>query len=154
MDSRDAGQNHYASSQMVGWIEEAHKGLEGLHRNEVGRLLNARFGLSWGLAGVMRVQRGILGNSDNSFYDDVRQSLGEASHWSRLLAVAFGVAGSDGKSLSLHESVVAGLQLYCETARLLAHALQPDDIPLIAATVVRISRFLGAIATTPKGIDE
>ncbi len=144
----------YASRQMVGWIEEAHKGLEGLRRNEVGRLLNARLGLSWGLAGLMRVQRGILGNSDNSFYDDVRQSLGEDSRWSQLLSTAFGVALSDNTQPSLHEEIIAGLWLYCETATLLADALQPEDRQLIAATVVRISRSLGAIATTPKGIEE
>ena len=130
--------DRYASHQMVGWIEETHKGLEGLRRNDVGRLLNARFGLSWGLAGLMRVQRGILGNSDNSFYDDVRRGLGEESRWSRLLAAAFGVTESDGNLISLHESVIAGLQLYCETAHLLVYALQPDDRPLIDATVARI----------------
>ena len=39
-----------AGQELVGWIEEVHKGLEGLRRNHRGRLLNARFGLSWGLA--------------------------------------------------------------------------------------------------------
>ncbi|CAF4341506.1 unnamed protein product [Rotaria socialis] len=36
--------------QMVAWCEEAHKGLEGLRRNDdIGLLLNACHGLSWGL---------------------------------------------------------------------------------------------------------
>ena len=132
--------DRYASREMVGWIEEAHKGLEGLRRNDVGRLLNARFGLSWGLAGLMRVQRGILGNSDNSFYDDVRASLGQESRCSRLLATVFGAATSGSASSSLHEEVIAGLRLYCETARLLADVLQADDRPLIEATVARIEQ--------------
>ena len=134
--------DRYASRELVGLIEEAHKGLEGLRRNDTGRLLNARFGLSWLLARVMRVQRGILGNSDNSFYDDVRASLGHESRWSRLLATAFGAAMPDSASLSLHEKVIAGLRLYCETARLLADALQPDDRPLTEATVARIEQNL------------
>ncbi|RLT38771.1 MAG: hypothetical protein DWI57_11435 [Chloroflexi bacterium] len=132
--------DRYASREMVGLIEESHKGLEGLRRNDVGRLLNARFGLSWLLAGLMRVQRGVLGNSDNSFYDDVRQAVGVESRWSDLLSIAFGVTPSASAPFSLHEEVTAGLRLYCETARLLADVLQPKDRPLIEATVARIEQ--------------
>lgn len=142
--------DRYASHAMVGWIEEAHKGLEGLRRNDTGRLLNARFGLSWGLAGVMRVQRGILGNSDNSFFDDVRQRMGTASRWSQLLSTAFGVAAPDNTPHSLHEEVTAGLRLYCETARLLADAVQPEDRPLIESTVVRIEQAISSSCTVER----
>jgi hypothetical protein len=38
--------DRWASEQMVGWAEEAHKGLEGLRRGDIGRLLNGRHGLS------------------------------------------------------------------------------------------------------------
>lgn len=145
--------DRFASRELVGLIEEAHKGLEGLRRNDIGRLLNARFGLSWLLARVVRVQRGILGNSDNSFYDDVCASLGQESRWSRLLATAFGIATADSPSPSLHEEVVAGLQLYCETARLLAATLQADDRPLIDATVRRIETELLATTTIHKGME-
>ena len=42
--------NVEVSRRMVGWSEEVHKGLEGLRReNDLGRLLNACHGLSWGL---------------------------------------------------------------------------------------------------------
>ncbi|MCL4834245.1 MAG: nucleotidyltransferase domain-containing protein [Caldilineaceae bacterium] len=135
--------DRYASREMVGLSEEAHKGLEGLRRNDVGRLLNARFGLSWLLARVLRVQRGILGHSDNGFYDDLRASLGRESRWSRLLAAAFGVTLSGERPPSLHEEVIAGLNLYCETARLLTDILQAQDRPLIDATVARIEQRLG-----------
>jgi len=135
--------DRYASHEMVGWCEEAHKGLEGLRCGDTGRLLNARFGLSWGLAGVMRVQRGVLSHSDNHFFDDVRAAVGERSRWSALLALAFGVETADTHLFSLHEEVAAGLRLYCETARLLAAVLQPEDQPLIEATVARIEHELG-----------
>lgn len=144
--------DRYASRELVGLIEEAHKGLEGLRRKETGRLLNARFGLSWLLARVMRIQRGILGNSDNSFYDDVRANLGQESRWSRLLATAFGISPADSPFPSLHEEVVAGLHLYCETARLLAPILQAEDRPLINATVRRIETELPAITTIHEGM--
>jgi hypothetical protein len=58
--------NQQASAMLVGWFEEVHKGLAGLQQNDIGRLLNARHGLSWGLGRVMKVQRGILMSGDNA----------------------------------------------------------------------------------------
>ena len=79
----------WASSQMVGWIEEAQKGLAGLRSSHEGRLLNARFGLSWGLVNVMRVQRGVLISGDNGTYPEVIQNIGPGSRWAALSRLAF-----------------------------------------------------------------
>ena len=81
-----------AGKELVGWIEEAHKGLEGLRRNDTGRLLNASFGLSWGLAWAMRLHRGVFTSSDNTFFDDVISAVGPETKWARLLCRAFGTA--------------------------------------------------------------
>ena len=108
-----------------------------------GRLLNARFGLSWGLAWVMHVQRGVLSASDNAFYDDVVGMVCPESQWARLLSRAFGIA-EDGESasLSLHEEVRAGLLLFCETFDLLKVATPRQDYALIEATVFLIGTEL------------
>ena len=126
--------NAWASQQMVGWIEEVHKGLEGLHRGDPGRLLQAQFGCSWGLTKVMCVQRGILLTGDNSLVSQVTHAVGAESDWSRLCQQAFGLGGA----YSLEECVRAGLQLYVATAVLLQNTLRPEDIPLIQATIERI----------------
>jgi hypothetical protein len=76
--------NQWASSQMVGWIEEVHKGLEGLRSGETGRLLHARFGCSWGLARVMCVQRGIMLSGDNALFKEVIAGVGYDSAWAHL----------------------------------------------------------------------
>ena len=128
-----------AGKEMVGWIEEAHKGLEGLRRNDTGRLLNARFGLSWGLAWVMRLHRGVFSSSDNTFFSDIIGEVGPDTRWARLLNQAFGIAsGADGETYTLREEVTAGLLLYCETFSLLKESLPPDDLLLIETTVQRI----------------
>lgn len=125
-----------AGKELVGWIEEAHKGLEGLRRNDTGRLLNARFGLSWGLSWVMRLHRGVLTTSDNTFYDDVINAVGPESRWALLLRRAFGtVDQGNGGSLSLREVVQSGLLLYCETFEILNESLPRQDYALISATV-------------------
>ena len=132
-----------AGKALTGWIEEAHKGLEGLRRNDTGRLLNARFGLSWGLAWVMRLHRGVFATSDNTFFSDVISAVGPETRWARLLHRAFGIAdGCENGSFSLREEVTSGLLLYCETFSLLKEALPRDDFALIEATVTRIRREL------------
>ena len=128
-----------AGQEMVGWIEEVHKGLEGLHRDDAGRLLNARFGLSWGLVRAVRVQRGILSDSDNTFLSDAIAAAGRESRWAQLLNSSFGAAqGNTDKGPSLHETVRAGLLLYCETFELLREAIAAEHFPLIKETVCLI----------------
>lgn len=121
----------WAAEQMVGWIEEMHKLLEGLRRGEVGRLLNGLHGGTWGMASVMQVQRGVLLSGDNGFYDAVRDAVGKETLWSRLLAEAFGARGES----SLSRRAVVGLRLYVETARLLDDALPPQPRALVRQAV-------------------
>ena len=143
-DELQAKADHWASEQMVGWIEEVHKGLEGLLRRDDGRMLNASFGLSWGLVGVVKVQRGVLVYSDNRFLDQVMESVGQTSRWSRLCQVSFGLTEEGMPPPSLRERVVAGLWLYVATAELLQATLQPQHSRLVARTVARINDALSA----------
>ena len=132
----------WASQQMVGWIEEVHKGLAGIRTGDIGRMLNARFGLSWGLSRVMQTQRGVLLSSDNAFYDELTTVMGPESTWVRLRRSAFGIEDEYSHAPSLREQVIAGLRLYIVTAGLLTAALQPSDAPLVVATVRRIHEAL------------
>jgi hypothetical protein len=134
--------NHLASAMLVGWIEEVHKGLAGLQRNDVGRLLNARHGLSWGLSRVMKVQRGVLMSGDNAFYEELTQAMGQQSEWVHLLRTAFGIESEEGKAPTLSEQVRAGLRLYILTAELLAPVLQAEDSLLITHTIQLIQKVL------------
>lgn len=135
--------NAWASEQMVGWIEEVHKGLEGLKRNDIARLLNARFGLSWGLQRVVQVQQGVFLSSDNAFFDAVAISVGTGSTWSQLRRNAFGIeAEGEDRPLALVDQVVAGLRLYVATTELLGDAVSARDRPLIDDTIALIDGAL------------
>ena len=134
--------NRQASDMLVGWIEEVHKGLAGLHHHDVGRLLNARHGLSWGLGRVMKVQRGILMSGDNAFYDELTQAMGQQSEWVHLLRAAFGIESEERKAPTLSEQVRAGLRLYFLTSELLAPVLRTEDRPLITHAVQLIRNEL------------
>lgn len=131
----------WASRELAGWAEEAHKGLEGLRQNDVGRLLNARFGCSWGLTRVMSAHLGVLVTGDNSFFDELRRAPGLPCEWVELQRAAFGIEAEGAAAApTLRDQVIAGLQLYVLTARLLSHALRPEDAAVIHHTVELIER--------------
>lgn len=130
----------WVASQMAGWAEEAGKGLEGLARDDVGRLLNARFGLSWGLARVLTVRERVLLEGDNTFLDDLDAALGPSSEPMVWLRAAFGLAASGP---SLPEQVRAGLRLYLWLASCVAPLAPPAQREVIAHTAAAIEEVLG-----------
>ena len=131
---REERADRRASAQLAGWAEEAHKGLAGLWTGDTGRLLNAQFSLSWGLAKTVRVQYGLLSGSDNAFFADL-QPVFAGTRWLELLQEAYGLTG-----LALPEQVRAGLELYAHTAGLLEPALHDGDRPVVEHMVQRIRR--------------
>jgi hypothetical protein len=135
--------NRVAGEMLVGWIEEVHKGLEGLRRADTGRLLNAQFGLSWGLSTVMMVQRGVLLASDNETWAAINRALGEESTWVRLRHAAFGLNSEDRGLPLLQGQVHAGLRLYVETVALVQNELTEPEQGMTLATSARIRQFLG-----------
>jgi hypothetical protein len=135
--------NRWAGQQMVGLIEEVHKGLEGLRRNDIGRLLNARFGCSWLLSRVLGVQKGVLLSGDNGFYEEVGEAVGKDSQWTQLRRTAFGIEAPTGKAPCLREQVTAGLRLYVATACLLSPVIEPAHADSIEQTVALIEAELG-----------
>ena len=140
--------DQWAGAELVGLIEEVHKGLNGLVEGGRGRLLNARFGLSWLLSRVVAVQRGILMRGDNGIYDDLVNALGAESRWVLLRRTAWGIEDDAGVTPILVQQVVAGLQLYVETVQLMASALQPEDALKVNATVNRIRQVLATYQHT------
>ena len=134
--------NAYASEQMAGWIEEVHKGLQGLADDDVGRLNAASFGLSWGLVNVMKVQRGIMLKSENHLLQRVTDVIGVDSAWSQFCWTSFGIGPAANRPFSLQQRVRAGLNLYLASVALLSDAILPEHLPLIEATVERIENVL------------
>ncbi|MBN9392472.1 MAG: nucleotidyltransferase domain-containing protein [Chloroflexi bacterium] len=135
--------NLWSSRAMVGWIEEVHKGLEGLRRNDIGRMLNARHGFSWGLSQVIQTQRGVLVSGDNAFFDEIAGAIGSESRWVQLRRTAFGIEDADGLAPTLRQQVEAGLRLYIETANLLDGVMEELDRVLVRETVGLIEQEFG-----------
>jgi hypothetical protein len=125
----------YAANQMVGLIEEVHKGLNGLAQYHVGRLINASHGLAWGLTYATLVQQGVLASGDNGLLADAQTAMGRDSEWSQEQRRAFGIGSSATDAVSLVEQTKACLRLYRVTYALLQSACQPGDCALIEKTI-------------------
>ncbi len=102
----------YCGEQMVGWLEEVHKALQGLLSDDIGRMLNGLFGLTYGMFKILRVKHGILLEGDNSFYQKVIEHFGAGSEIGKLSEIAFGIK----TEANLRVRVIAGLGLFIETA--------------------------------------
>ena len=132
-DEMQSKADAWASKELAGQAEEVQKGLAGVRSGDTGRLLNARFGLSWRLSRIVQVQRGVLLSGDNAFFDEVEAAVTDHAEWIRLRRRAFGVEADT--PTSLREQVTAGLWLYVATAEMLAGAFRPDDGPVIEHAV-------------------
>jgi Nucleotidyltransferase domain len=127
--------NEDVSKQMVGLVEEVQKALGGLQHNHVGRLLQARFGLSWLLADIMQLRRGILIESDNTVVAQITKEVGLESARSHWCYRAFGM-----EQPGLREEVSAGLRLYIETYQLVRDVLRTEDKPLVTYAIKLIEQ--------------
>jgi hypothetical protein len=133
----------WSSRQMAHLSEAAHKGLDGVRGGGVGRLLNGRNECAWGAVRVILVQRGVLMESDNSFYEAAIGAVGRQSRWAQQLRIALGIEDERGLGPSLIEQVIGGLRLYAETAKLLGEVIQPADRAVVRQTVELIEGVLG-----------
>jgi hypothetical protein len=124
----------FASWNLSGFAEEAYKILAGLAEMNESKTINAIWGLTRGLATTLLVQRGILVPTENVYIDLAQETAGRTSDWTRQFRLAVGL-----DLFPLEQSVfmgrgVAGLRLYCETARLLQNILLPRDAAVVNRT--------------------
>lgn len=140
-----AAANEYASELLAGLAEEALKLLGALERGNASAALYATVGLEMGLPRALLVARGVLLSTENEYFDAALALAGPRSRWRGLLRL---VAGYDAPPTGADPPRARGeaaLWLYVEAARLLADTLLTDDRAVVAPTVARIQRALGAI---------
>lgn len=134
----------WASEALAGLAEEARKLLGALERDDASAMLYATVGLELGLTRALLVARGVLLTTENDYFDEALALAGPRSRWSRLLRVVAGYDAPPAAASLPRARGAAALWLYVEAARLLADALAKDDRAVVAPTVARIRRTLGA----------
>lgn len=128
----------YAEEELMGFAEEVHKILNGLLNNDESTILNALSGLSLGLRRAVAVQRGLLIETENRYFDIVQDSIGRASNWTRAFRLAIGADLSPEADPPFKYRGMAGLALYCETYSLFRAIISDQHCEVIEETLKRI----------------
>ncbi len=128
--------NEYASYSVAQQVEQVHKLM-----NEI--LRDNDLGVSYAVAKLLReltetvaVQRGVLIKSDTTYYHQVQQSVGLTSAWAGYHRIAIGVgeiapAGRSDVPASIRMTGVATLHLCKKTVALLQPYLLPGYLGLV-----------------------
>lgn len=103
--------DEYASREIILLGEEVNKGIQGIVSHDNGRMLNCVFGLSLGLARILRVQHGIILSSDNEYFACITALHKNVPKVLFSVRTLFGISKN-----SLESRVLAGLALYQEVA--------------------------------------
>jgi hypothetical protein len=131
--------NEYASWKLCCYAEEINKILAGLALQDESRVVYALWGLTEGLATTLLVQRGILVPTENAFIDLAMDTAGRISEWTRQFRLVMGLDPHPEAEPAFIGFGVAGLRLYCETARLLQNILLPEDASIVDRTLKTIA---------------
>jgi predicted nucleotidyltransferase len=132
--------DYYASAELMGNAEEVHKIMGGLLKHNDSTALYGSYGLVLGLARVLLVQRGLLLESENAFFQRVQEAAGSESDWSKHFRIAAGFDTLPGETVRMR--AVASLQLYSETADLLHAIIKPEHLEVVDTTLQRIDSLL------------
>lgn len=133
-----AAADAYASYVVMGDAEEVHKILGALIRQDESAILYGTLGLVLGLARAVAVQRGLLIQTENSFFQQVQEAVGRDSAWTQYLRLAAGFEAGPAAGPPAVVRGIAGLHLYRETVRLLRGSLLPAHLEVMDSTLERI----------------
>jgi hypothetical protein len=119
----------YASEQLVGLAEEAHKIMGGLLKRDDNLTLYGAFGLSMGLLGIMATHRAIFIPSENDYFTVAIETIGIDSAWSYYFQATLGHEGATPRMRG-----VAALGLYMKTVDLLRPILRVEHARIVDKT--------------------
>ncbi|HET9980922.1 MAG TPA: nucleotidyltransferase domain-containing protein [Ktedonobacterales bacterium] len=131
----------HASETVMGQAEEAHKLLGALSRHDESAAIYATRGAVMGLTRAVAAGRGVLIESENSYYRQTQQAAGEDSTWTYFHRIAAGFTAPDmldARRPPAEAIAIAALHLYRETTRLLWPLFLPRHLPVIEATLAAI----------------
>ncbi|MCL4561004.1 MAG: nucleotidyltransferase domain-containing protein [Chloroflexi bacterium] len=122
----------YASYMVMGDAEEVHKILNAIANQDAGAASYATQGLILGLVKAVAVYRGVMIQSETSYFSEVEEAVGVDMGWSRQLRLAMGLEEASSPESPVMQRAAAALRLYEETARLLEPILLDEHCLVVA----------------------
>ncbi|MBK9603734.1 MAG: nucleotidyltransferase domain-containing protein [Anaerolineales bacterium] len=126
--------DEYASEELMGCAEEVHKIVGGLKANDESKVLYAVWGLFSGLANAVTVQRGMLMESENRYFDVIQQTIGIDHPWTKSFRLALG-ADIIADAPAYITRGKAALDLYKHTAQLFQNIIPEKHRDVIENTL-------------------
>ena len=134
--------DEYAVKELMGFAEEAHKILDGLLREHESTVLYATWGLLFGLGRALAVQRGLLMETENRFFDVIQDATSRDSAWTRAFRLALGADATPANHPPFQSRGAAALALYRETASLFKPII-PEKYREVIETTVQLIEEAG-----------
>jgi predicted nucleotidyltransferase len=139
--SLQAQADAFASAELAGYAEEAHKILGGLLRDDDSQMVYGSYGMVLGISRLVSTARGTLIESENVYFRQLQEVMGLESRWSAAFRTAAGLnVGGTPRMRGL-----AALELYVETARLLEGILEPEHRAVVEGAVRLIEPVLNVL---------
>jgi predicted nucleotidyltransferase len=132
--------NEYAIDELMGCAEEARKTMGGLAQGNESKVLYAVWGLFKGLARAVVVQRGLMIDSENRYFDIIQNNMGCEHEWTRAFRLAFGMEYGDTNIPAYRTRGQAALELYKQTAFLFKDIINDAHREVIENTLQLINR--------------
>jgi hypothetical protein len=133
--------DQYASSQIWGYAEEAHKVLSALIRKDESALLYGISGIYLAMPRILAVQQGLMIRSENSLFSQVQEAVGDESDWTKYLRLAMGMNPVESTDwLGLRGR--AALQLYGETVAYLKSIIPEQQMTVIQNALNGIKKYM------------
>ncbi len=132
--------NRYASREIMTYAEEVYKILSGLSLNHESKVLYASTGLVSGMGSTVLVQRGVVIESENRYFDLIQDSVGRQSEWSRIFRLAVGADSGSTEIPPYRVRGIAALELYRQTAELMDSIILEEHREVIISTLNLINQ--------------
>jgi predicted nucleotidyltransferase len=133
--------DEYAVEELMGCAEETHKIISGLSRDDESKVMYAVWGLFKGLANAVAVQRGMMMESENRYFDVIQKNIGHAHEWTRAFRLTLGADIGDDAIPAYKTRGLAALALYKHTAQLFQNVITDKHRDVIENTLQLVNHY-------------
>ncbi|MDQ3929176.1 MAG: nucleotidyltransferase domain-containing protein [Chloroflexota bacterium] len=136
--------NEYAGASLAGSSEAVHKLLGYLATGNDLAVALMSTNLLWNLTDLVAVQRGIMVESDRTYYRQVQEAVGLDSAWTHYHNIASGVTPLQGEApvTPARSRGIAVLTLYRETLELVEESIAPGHHETAKQAVLILNEVL------------
>ncbi|MHA2251321.1 MAG: nucleotidyltransferase domain-containing protein [Candidatus Kariarchaeaceae archaeon] len=127
---------HVISEEIVGFIEEVHKVVNGIKRNDESTMLTGMIGLLLGMSRVIAMQHKLLIRSENEFYFRLQKLMGMTSKWTFAFREVLALPFDSNTPNSVADRARASLRLYLETAKAVNLDNKSNQMVLVASKLI------------------